>query len=85
MKIMAPPFVLSVVIITISCLIFVKPEPLSISDEKISLEPKRTVLYLALFALSIIIVFRVIPYWTGLLVVGLPIAFFDKDFLISKS
>ena len=51
MKIMAPPFVLSVVMITVCCVIFVKPEPLSLSDEKIVLNPARTVLYLILFAL----------------------------------
>lgn len=81
MKIMAPPFVLSVVIITISCLIFVKPEPLSISDEKISLEPKRTVLYLVLFALSIIIVFRAIPYQVGLAVIPVVLLFADRKAL----
>ena len=58
MAIMAPPFILSVVIITICCFIFVKPEPLELADEKIELNPKRTILYLLLFALSIAIVFR---------------------------
>ena len=56
MMIMAPPFILSVIIITICCLVFVKPEPLSLPDEKIVLEPKKTILYLALFALSIAMV-----------------------------
>ena len=80
-KIMFLPFLLSVVLITVCCLVFVKSEPLKIDDEKIVLNPKRTTIYLLLFAYSILIVFRVIPYWTGLLVVGLPIAFLDKDAL----
>ena len=53
MKIMAPPFILAIILITLSCIIFVKAEPLSIKDEKMKLEPKRTVIYLLLFAFSI--------------------------------
>ena len=54
-----------------------KAEPLSLSDEKIELNPKKTVIYLLLFALSILIVFRGIPYFIGLLVI--PIALFIMD------
>ncbi len=81
MGIMAPPFVLSVAIITICCLIFVKSEPLSIDDEKITLDPKRTVLYLALFALSIAIVFRGIPYVIGLVVISAVLIIVDRKAL----
>ncbi len=81
MAIMAPPFVLSVVIITLCCLIFVKPEPLSLSDEKIVLDPKRTILYLALFALSIAIVFRGIPYFIGLIIIPAVLVFVDRKAL----
>lgn len=81
MAIMAPPFILSVVLITLCCIIFVKPEPLSLSDEKINLDPKRTVLYLALFALSIAIVFRGIPYWIGLIVIPFVLIFADRKAL----
>lgn len=76
-KIMAPPFALSVILITICCIIFVKPEPLSLTDEKINLPVKRTILYLILFALSIVIVFRGIPYWIGLIVI--PAVLFIAD------
>ncbi len=69
MGIMAPPFILAVALITLCCLIFVKSEPLVLKDEKVVLDPKKTVLYLALFALSIAIVFRGIPYWIGLIVI----------------
>ncbi len=81
MGIMAPPFILSVAVITVCCFIFVKSEPLSLSDEKIHLEPKRTVLYLALFALSIAIVFRGIPYAIGLVVIPSVLMIVDRKAL----
>lgn len=69
MRIMLLPFVLSIVLITLCCVIFVKPESLSLPDEKVVLDPKRVTLYLALFTLSIAIVFRGIPYWVGLIII----------------
>ena len=80
-KIMAPPFILSVLMITICCFIFVKPEPLSLSDEKITLPVGKTLLYLGLFALSIAIVFRGIPYWIGLIVIPSVLVFVDRKAL----
>ncbi|MBQ1954316.1 MAG: citrate transporter, partial [Clostridia bacterium] len=38
----------------------------------------KTVLYLALFALSIAIVFRGIPYWVGLIVIPVVLLFADR-------
>lgn len=81
MKIMAPPFVFSVVLITMCCIVFVKPEPLSLDDEKIHLPTGKTVLYLLLFALAIAIVFRGIPYWIGLLVIPIVLLFADRKAL----
>lgn len=81
--IMALPFAISIAIITLCCVIFVKKEPLSLSDEKILLDPKRTVVYLLLFALSIAIVFRGIPYLVGLIVI--PAALFVLDRKALKS
>jgi Na+/H+ antiporter NhaD/arsenite permease-like protein len=81
MKIMAPPFLLSVALITLCCILFVRPEPLSISDEKLVLRPKRTALYLMLFALSILIVFRGIPYWIGLIVIPAALMLADRKAL----
>ena len=69
MKIMVVPFLFAVLLITLCCLLFVKAEPLQLDDEKLSLPPMRTILYLLLFALSIVIVFRGIPYWIGLIVI----------------
>lgn len=81
MKIMALPFVLSIMLITLCCVVFVKPESLSLSDEKVRLDPKRVTLYLALFILSIVIVFRGIPYWIGLIIIPPVIFFADKKAL----
>ena len=83
MGIMAPPFILSVVLITLCCIIFVKNEPLMISDEKIELNGKRTALYLALFALAIAIIFRGIPYWIGLIIIPAVLFFADRHALES--
>lgn len=78
MSIMLLPFLFSVTLITLCCLIFVKKEPLEISDEKVSLPKWRTVIYMALFTLSIVIVFRIIPFWIGLIVIPLALLFLDK-------
>ncbi len=81
MAIMAPPFVLSVALITVCCLIFVKAEPLELADERVSLPVGRTAIYLLLFALSIVIVFRFIPYWIGLIVIPIALILMDRDAL----
>jgi len=81
MGIMALPFVLSILLITICCLVFVKKEELVVPEEKIILPKARTIIYLLLFIFSIIIVFRVIPYWTGLIVIPIVLLFMDKEAL----
>lgn len=81
MGIMAPPFVLAVVLITLCCVIFVKPEPLELKDEPAALPIQRTVIYLLLFALAIAIVFRGIPYWIGLVVIPAVLVFMDRKAL----
>ena len=78
MGIMLTPFLLAVALITVCCLVFVKPESLEVADEKVSLPVKRTLLYLGLFALSIAIVFRGIPYWIGLVVIPTVLFFVDR-------
>ncbi len=68
-QIMLPPFILAIALITVSCFVFVKSEPLTLPEEELRLPKNKTVLYLSLFALSIAIVFRGIPYWIGLIVI----------------
>lgn len=81
MAIMAPPFVISVALITLCCFVFVKPEPLEMKDEPVNLPAVRTVVYLLLFTLSIVIVFRGVPYWIGLIVIPLVLLFMDRKAL----
>ena len=81
MQIMAPPFVIAILLITLCCFIFVKPEPLVMKEDAATLPPVRTTIYLLLFALSIAIVFRGIPYWIGLLVIPLVLIFMDRKAL----
>ena len=81
MSIMLPPFILAVAMLTVFCFIL-KATPLSISDsfpEK--LDAKKTVLYLILFAFSLLIVFRTVPYWLGLIIIPATLFFVDRDAL----
>lgn len=80
-KIMLFPFILSVILITVCCFIFVKPEPLELADEKVKLDIKKVILYLALFALAIAIVFRGIPYFIGLVLIPAVLLFADRKAL----
>ena len=78
---MLPPFLVSVALITLCCFLFVKKESLEIEEEKIVLPKAKTVIYSLLFLLSIVIVFRVIPFWTGLIVIPAFLLFMDRQAL----
>ena len=81
MQIMLLPFLASIALITICCL-FLPRDKLSITEVcPYKLPAKRTAIYLVLFALSIIVVFRIIPYWIGLIVIPLALLFLDKKAL----
>ncbi|MBO5294639.1 MAG: citrate transporter [Clostridia bacterium] len=81
MGIMLLPFLASIALITVCCL-FLPHKAFSITEEcPYKLQGKRTALYLVLFALSIVIVFRVIPYWIGLIVIPLVLMLADRDAL----
>ena len=67
--IMLPPFLLAIAMITLCCVIFVKPEPLEFSGMERKLPKARIAIYLVLFALCIFSVFRFIPYQIALIVV----------------
>jgi Na+/H+ antiporter NhaD/arsenite permease-like protein len=81
MGIMAAPFVLAILLITLCCILFVKPEPFELKDEKISLPVGRSVVYLLLFVLAIAIVFRGVPYMIGLIVIPGVLLFVDRKAL----
>ncbi len=80
-KIMVLPFSVAVVLITLCCIVFIKPEPLELEDEKVIINPSKTIIYLLLFAFSIAIVFRGIPYAAGLIVIPSVLLFMDRKAL----
>lgn len=80
-QIMFLPFFVAIALITICCLIFVKSEPLKIVEQSEKISKFRVILYSLLFALAIIIVFRIIPYWIGLIVIPLVLIFADRKAL----
>ena len=81
--IMLPPFLLAVAMLTAACFLL-KPEKLSIEKEfPEPLNIKKAILYLVLFAFSIVIVFRVIPYWIGLIVIPAVLLVVDRKALKS--
>lgn len=81
MGIMLLPFLLSIALITVCCCVFIKAEPLEIKSNPMAVPKARTGVYLLLLVLSIVIVFRVIPYWIGLIVVPLVLIFMDRKAL----
>lgn len=79
MSIMFPPFILSIAMIAVCCFVFVKPAKLKLEDgEAKKLPIARTIIYLLLFSFSIVIVFRVVPYWLGLIVIPVALLFLDR-------
>ena len=81
-SIMLPPFIVAVVLITACCLIFVKSEPLEIEEKAASLPVWRVAVYLALFAVAIMMVFRFMPYQLGLIIIPLALLFLDRQALL---
>lgn len=81
MSIMFPPFILAIVLITVCCLVFVKNEPLEIEEKAASLPVGRVIIYLALFAIAILMVFRFMPYQIGLIIIPLALFFLDREAL----
>lgn len=78
MRIMLPAFLMAVTMITVCCLFFPKDAVQLRDTYDVRLSPKRTVFYLALFAVAIIMVFRVLPYVIGLLIVLFGILLSDR-------
>lgn len=81
MSIMALPFIISIVIITLCCL-FVKPVKVQIpADDTPPLPKGKTVILALLFVLAIAIVFRGVPYLLGLVVIPVVMLFVDRKAL----
>lgn len=82
---MALPFAVSVILIALCCLVGFKASPLSSSSvpdadasERAPLPRAKTALYLVLFALSLGMVFRVVPLVAGVVIVAAALLFADR-------
>lgn len=79
--IMFPSFALAVAMITACCFVIPR-ENLTLEGRDFEPLPKaKTAIYLVLFAFSIALVFRIVPYDIGLVLVPLILFFLDKDAL----
>lgn len=79
--IMLPAFLIAVTLLLVACLP-VKPIKFTLNEkfpEKLNL-PK-TILYMALFLISILIVFRIVPFGVGLVLIPIVLFFVDRDSL----
>ena len=81
-SIMLPPFMVSIALITVCCLIFVKSESIEIQEKVAELPALRVSIYLLLFTLSILIVFRAVPFQIGLVTIFLSLLFLDRRALL---
>ncbi len=79
---MLPPFLLSIALIYLAVFLFFGKESLTVGGEDISLPPARTAIYLLLFAYSILIVFRTLPYQTALILIPVALLFLDRRALL---
>ena len=81
MSIMAIPFAVSIMLFTVCCF-FIPKESLSLTDNgEDKVQTKKTVFYLVLFAITILMVFRIIPYYICLPIVFAAILFTDRNAL----
>jgi len=80
-QIMLPSFLASTLLIIGICC-FVKPIPLELkSDNQYTLNIRLAIIYSVLFVASILIVFRIIPYLIGTIVITLALFIFDRKSL----
>lgn len=80
-KIMLPAFMLAISLLAVAC-IPIKPIKFKIEEdfgEKLNV--KKTVIYSVLFLVSILIVFRIVPFIIGLAIIPVILFFLDRDAL----
>ena len=82
LSVMAMPFLVSVVLIVVSCCAYARGGSLSVRTEGAAdVDVRRAVGYGALFALALLAVFRVVPFWLPVLVIVGVLLFVDRDAL----
>ena len=80
-RIMIFPTLAAVAVIAVLCLV-VKREPIAPIESEVAPPNKaKTAVYLVAFAYMIVVVFRVVPYWTALFVIPL-LLIFDRGALL---
>lgn len=82
MGIMAIPFAAAIALITICCLFLPRTKLDMPTESEQKLPVARTVIYLVLFALALVVVFRVVPYWLGLIVITAALLLMDRKALM---
>lgn len=80
MGIMLPPFIISTLLIT-ACCFLVRPEKITLEREHHPVDKKRVAIYLVLFVYAIAIVFRSVPYISGLVIIPAFLLFLDRKAL----
>lgn len=76
---MLPPFLVAVAIITVLCCLFFPRKPIRVEERRADPLPRvRTGIYLGVFLLVILSVFRLIPYYGALAAVVLVLLFADR-------
>ncbi len=81
-RIMLPSFLLAVTLLVVACLP-IKPVKFTIDEEfGEKLNIKKTILYCVLFTVSILIVFRMVPYEVGLILIPVILFFADRTSLL---
>ncbi len=83
LKIMAIPTLIALILIIVVCL-FIKKEPLMYDDNADNkLNKTKAIIYAILFAITLLVVLRVIPWWIATIVIVITIAICDpKAFLM---
>lgn len=77
--IMLPPFSLSIALILLSVFVFVKNEKVELNCESKTKLPKwKTTAYIVLFLFSLLIVFRLVPFVIGLILIPAAMIILDK-------
>lgn len=82
MGIMLPPFLLAVTLLTLSVFFFPSQKMELKKREPFVFKRQRSIIYLVLFSLTILMVFSVIPYYIGLLIVLVGILVMDRYALL---
>ncbi|MBQ1256307.1 MAG: citrate transporter [Clostridia bacterium] len=78
MRIMAAPFLVALIMIIGCCFLIPKHSMKIIDTKDTELPVNRTVIYLILFAISILMVFRIIPYWLAIVIVLSTLLILDR-------